>query len=252
LMREAKKDACRFSFRREISMCNTTPARLSDQSPQSAQKQDRNEVPLQGNRYFMHGPNRPVCPHSGDGNRQASPGGAIMDLSDLAQFMVVSRLARGQRVAFAARCARVAVRLLNSMSLPVKLKEMIALEMTVQLLEESATGSLNLAQLDLSMQKLRHLAFTSPTQCKFRSDSIICQVVHAAYAAGLTAFSGSSVDAQDALKSAFAAARTAESVEAEESLWGELRLVQKAGVEAAGTGRGTTPSIQAIAQPVGG
>jgi hypothetical protein len=138
------------------------------------------------------------------------------------------------------------------MSLPVKLKEMIALERTVQLLEESATGPENLAQLDLSMQKLRHLAFTSPTGCKFRSDSIICQVVHAAYAAGLTAFSGSSVDAQDALKSAFAAARASESAEAEESLWEELRRVRRAGVKAAGMGGGAAPSNQAIAQGVGG
>jgi hypothetical protein len=175
-----------------------------------------------------------------------------MNLSDLAQFVVVSRLARGERVAFAARCARIAVRLLNSMSLPIKLKEMIALERTVQLLEESSNGDGHLALLDLSMQNLRRLAFTSPKQCKFTSESIICQVVHAAYAAGLTAFSGSSVDAQDALKSAFAAARTAESAEAEESLWDELRRIRKAGIEAAGMGGYATPLNQAIVQHVGG
>jgi hypothetical protein len=155
-----------------------------------------------------------------------------MTLTDLDDFCVVSQLPHSERVSFATRCARIAVRLLNSLSLPIRLKEMASLETIVCLLEEW-TDEHELAALGLTMQKLRPLAFATPDECKYRGDSIVCQVVHAAYAAGLTAFTGSSVYADDAFKSALAAARTVESKEAEESLRQELRRARKIGTEAA-------------------
>jgi hypothetical protein len=156
-----------------------------------------------------------------------------VDLTDLHRFSAVSRLARAERVAFAGRCAGVAVRLLDSMSLPVRLKEMAALENVVRLVEEAVAEDADLCELRNRMFELRHLAFAKPAQCRFRSDSIICHVVHAVYAAGHTAITGSSVDAEDALKSAFAAVRAAESKAAEDSLWQEFRRIQRAPTVAA-------------------
>jgi hypothetical protein len=155
-----------------------------------------------------------------------------MNLTDLDHFTLLSQLPVAEKVVFASRCAGVAVRLLNSMSLPVGIKEMTALETTVRDLEEWTSQGGDLARLQSSMQKLRHLAFTLPSQFKYRTDSVICHVVHAAYAAGMTAFTSSNVHAEEALKSAFAAARTAESTVAEDSLWEELRRVRRVASEA--------------------
>ena len=126
-------------------------------------------------------------------------------------LLLLAQLPRWERVALAARCARVAVRLLDSLSLPVGLKQMAALEEVLRLAEESAARARYIFELQPAMEKLKHLAFDAETECKYRSDSIICQAVRATHAAGMAAFAGSSIDAQDALRAAFAAARTAES-----------------------------------------
>jgi hypothetical protein len=156
-----------------------------------------------------------------------------MNATDLDHFLLISQLSRVERTALAARCAQVAVRQLSSMSLPIGFKEMTALEDVVRLAAESALNGLNLAELSARMMSLRRLAFTPPAQCKFRSETVICQVARAAYAAGQTVFTGSSVDAQDALDAAFTVARTTESQEAEDSLREELRRVRKEALEAA-------------------
>jgi hypothetical protein len=156
-----------------------------------------------------------------------------MNATDLDHFLLISQLSRAERAALAVRCAQVAVRQLTSMSLPIGFKEMTALEDVVRLAAESALGSPNLAELSAGMMNLRRLAFTPPGQCKFRSETVICQVARAAYAAGQTVFTGSSVDAQDALEAAFTAARTVESQEAEDSLREELRRARRAALEAA-------------------
>jgi hypothetical protein len=158
-----------------------------------------------------------------------------MNLTYLDHFVLLSQLSRPERVSFAAHCAQIAVRVLAAMSLPISFKEITAVEEVVRLVERSAAGSGNLAELDSAMQNLRHLAFNPPTQCKFLTDTVICQIAHAAYAAGQTVFTGSSVDAQDSLEAALAAARAAESKEAQDSLWEEMRRVRRAAIEAAGT-----------------
>jgi hypothetical protein len=155
-----------------------------------------------------------------------------MTLTGLDHFCLVSQLSRTERIAFASRCARIAVQLLNSLSLPIRLKEMVPLETTVCLLEQW-TEECDLSALGFIMQKLWPLAFATPAECKYRSDGVICQVVLAVYSAGLTAFNGSSVYADDALQSALAAARTAESKEAEESLRMELRRARMIAINAA-------------------
>jgi hypothetical protein len=133
------------------------------------------------------------------------------------------------------------------MSLPVRLKDMAALENVVRLVEEAAAETADLSELRDRMYELRHLAFATPAQCRFRSDSIICHVIHAVYAAGHTALTGSSIDAEGALQSAFAATRAAESKAAENSLWQELRRAGRVGMVTAGsrtmTGVDAVPSV---------
>jgi len=146
-------------------------------------------------------------------------------------LLLLSQLPHAKKVALTARCARIVVNLQHSMSLPVSLRRLSALEEVVRLVEESISGNGDLAELRSSMHNLRDLAYSSPAQTTFPSETVICQVIRAAYEAGLTAITGLNSDAQDSLDAAFAAARAAESKPAEDSLWEELRRVRREAIQ---------------------
>jgi hypothetical protein len=159
--------------------------------------------------------------------------------TEVNHFLLLSQLSRAERVALAGRCARIAVQLLDSMSLPVALKQMGLLEEVVRLAEVPLQGLEDLFKLQSAMQKLKQLAFATLTECKYPSDSVIFHGVRAANAAGMTAFTGSSLDAQEALESAFAVARIAVSKPAEDLLVEELRRARMAALAAVGIGTQT-------------
>jgi hypothetical protein len=123
------------------------------------------------------------------------------------------------------------MKLQNSMSLPIGLGKVAALEEVIRLAEESLTESSYLAELRCGMYSLRNIAFGSPTQGTFPSETVVFHVARAAYAAGLTALTSFDVDAQNVLEAAFAAARAAESKPAEDSLWEEIRRSRKQTLE---------------------
>ena len=144
---------------------------------------------------------------------------------------LVSHLPHSEKVALVCRCARIVVKLQNSMSLPIGLGKVAALEEVIRLAEESLTESSYLAELRCSLYSLRNIAFGSPTKGTFPSETVLFHVARAVYAAGLTALTSFDVDAQNALEAAFAAVQTAESKPAEDSLWEELHRARKATLE---------------------
>jgi hypothetical protein len=146
-------------------------------------------------------------------------------------FLVVSELSHKQKAQLAAVCARIALNLQRSMSLPVSLQKFAVLEEVVCLTEKSANEGGDMAELSSRMQYLRGFVFGSSTQSRFPNATVIFHVARSVYAAGLAAITGYSGDVQDALEAAFAAAQTAESKQAEDSLWGELRRILRAARE---------------------
>jgi hypothetical protein len=145
----------------------------------------------------------------------------------LNEFVLISALSFSEQVAFAARCARLAVRLLNQISFPVAPSEVEVMDNAVRLAEQSVTGSVNLPDLEAAVRAAGQLAFASVTQSRFRTDMVIGHVAHSAYAAARTALSGSAAHAQDALDYAFEAARTAGARETESLIREELRRLRK-------------------------
>jgi hypothetical protein len=145
----------------------------------------------------------------------------------LNDFVLISNLSFAEQVAFATRCARLAVRLLKQISFPVAPSEVAVMDNAVRLAEESVTGSVNLTDLEAAVRAAGQLAFASVTQSRFRTDMIIGHVAHAAYAAGCTALSGSAAHAQDALDYALEAARAAGAREAESGIREELRRIRR-------------------------
>jgi hypothetical protein len=135
----------------------------------------------------------------------------------------LSNLPPSERVAFAARCARLALRLLHKLSFPVAASERETMETAVQLAEETAIGTVHTLQLEFAMQEAGRLAFAALTQRRFRTDMVIGHVAHAAYAAARAAITSSCEHAQDAVDYAFEAVRTAGARDIERSLTEELR-----------------------------
>ena len=146
----------------------------------------------------------------------------------LNDFVLISNLSFTEQVAFAARCARLAVRLLNQISFPVAPSEVEVMDNAVRLAEQSVTGSVNLTDLEAAVRAAGQLAFASVTQSRFRTDMIIGHVAHAAHAAGCTALSGSAAHAQDALDYALEAARAAGARDTECAIREELRRIRRA------------------------
>ena len=146
----------------------------------------------------------------------------------LNDFVLISNLSFTEQVAFAARCARLAVRLLNQISFPVAPSEVEVMDNAVRLAEQSVTGSVNLTDLEAAVRAAGQLAFASVTQSRFRTDMIIGHVAHAAHAAGCTALTGSAAHAQDALDYALEAARAAGAREMESAIREELRRIRRA------------------------
>jgi hypothetical protein len=145
----------------------------------------------------------------------------------LNDFVLISTLSHAEQVAFAARCARLAVRLLNQISFPVARSEIEVMDNAIQLAEKSVTAGVNVADLEAAVRAAGQLAFASVTQQRFRTDMIISHVAHAAHAAGCTALTGSAAHAQDALDYAFEAARAAGNRETESAIREELRRIRR-------------------------
>jgi hypothetical protein len=143
--------------------------------------------------------------------------------SDSSDYDFLVQLTPTDRVAFAARCARLALRLLHKLSFPVVPSERAAMEMAVRLAEETATETAPSMELEGAMQEAGRLAFAALTQRRFRTDMVIGHVAHAAYAAARAALTTSCDHAQDALDYAFEAVRTAGARDIERSLNEELR-----------------------------
>jgi hypothetical protein len=142
----------------------------------------------------------------------------VMNLSNLDHFALLSRLPDEGKVAFAARCARLAVQILNGMSLPIAATDRGELEKVVRLAEETATRWVEPSEFKHALRDLGHLAFTSPAPHDFYSDVVLSYVAHAVYAAGLTVLTGSTAHAQDALDYTLEAARAAGATDIEASV----------------------------------
>jgi hypothetical protein len=159
-------------------------------------------------------------------NRGNTPktGEIVMNYPSTATDMdFLNNLQPAERIAFAARCARLALRLLHKLSFPVVASERETMEMAVQLAEETATTSVSSVQLEFAMQEAGRLAFAALTQRRFRTDMVIGHVAHAAYAAARAAITASREHAQDAMDYAFEAVRTAGARDIERSLTEEVR-----------------------------
>jgi hypothetical protein len=141
-----------------------------------------------------------------------------MNLSNLDHFALLSRLPDEDKVAFAARCARLAVQILKGMSFPIAAADQGELEMVVRLAEEAATGWVDQVAFKLALRDLGHLAFTSPAPYGYQSDVVVSYVAHAVYAAGLTVLTGSTAHAQDSLDYTLEAARAAGAADVEASV----------------------------------
>jgi hypothetical protein len=145
-------------------------------------------------------------------------------------FTLISRLPRSEQVAFAARCALLAIRFVKQESFSSDLDDLEMMENAVQIAELTATRSVDPNALTASLKRLGHLAFTTPTPTSSLNDEAICQVAHAAYAVGLAALTGSAAQAEDALTYALEAVQTMGSRETENAIREELRRVRQASV----------------------
>jgi len=148
-------------------------------------------------------------------------------LSDPSDFDFLAHLPPAERMAFAARCARLALRLLHKLSFPVVPSERDAMETAVRLAEEAAANEANPKDLELAMQDAGRLAFAALTQRRFRTDMVIGHVSHAAYAAARAALTGSRDHTQDAMDYAYEAVRTAGARDIERLLNEELRRCRR-------------------------
>jgi hypothetical protein len=148
-------------------------------------------------------------------------------LSDPSDFDFLAHLPSAERVAFAARCARLALRLLHKLSFPVVPSEREAMETAVRLAEEAAANEAPTEELEVAMQDAGRLAFAALTQRRFRTDMVIGHVSHAAYAAARAALTGSRDHTQDAMDYAFEAVRTAGARDIERLLNEELRRCRR-------------------------
>jgi hypothetical protein len=142
----------------------------------------------------------------------------VMNLSNPDHFALLSRLPDEGKVVFAARCARLAVQILNGMSFPIAAADRAELEKVVRLAEETATRWVEPTEFKLALRDLGHLAFISPAPLGFHSDVVLSYVAHAVYAAGLTVLTGSTAHAQDALDYTLEAARAAGAADVEASV----------------------------------
>jgi hypothetical protein len=115
-------------------------------------------------------------------------------------------------------------------SFSADLDDLEVMEETVQIAELTATRSVDPTTLTMSLKKLGHLAFTTPTPTSSLSDEAISQVAHAAYAVGLAALTGSAAQAEDALTYALEAVQTMGSRDTENAIREELRRVRQASV----------------------
>ena len=152
-----------------------------------------------------------------------------MNLSNLDHFALLSRLPDDGKVAFAARCARFAVQILKGMSFPIAAADQGELETVVRLTEEAVGGCVDAVEFKSALRDLGHLAFSSPAPYAFQTDVVLSYVAHAVYAGGLTALTGSTSHAQDALDYTLEAARAAGAADVEnsvrESLYALRRIV---------------------------
>jgi hypothetical protein len=150
-----------------------------------------------------------------------------MNLSNLDHFALLSRLSDEGKVTFAARCARFAVQILKGMSFPIAPADQFELETVVRLTEEAA-GWVDTVEFKSALRDLGHLAFSSPAPYAFQTDVVLSYVAHAVYAGGLTALTGSTSHAQDALDYTLEAARAAGAADVEhcvrESLYALRRI----------------------------
>ena|ERR1700687_878978 len=142
-------------------------------------------------------------------------------------FTLISRLPRSEQVAFAARCALLAIRFVKEANFATDLDDLEVMEETVQIAELTATRSVDPNALTASLKKLGHLAFTTPTPTSSLNDEAISQVAHAAYAVGLAALTGCAAQAEDALNYALGAVQTMGSRDTETAIREELHNVRQ-------------------------
>jgi hypothetical protein len=75
-----------------------------------------------------------------------------MNQFNLNDFVLLSELPPAELVGFAARCARLAVRLLNQISFPAAPPNLEELKRAVRLAEGAAAGGVALPELELAMR----------------------------------------------------------------------------------------------------
>jgi hypothetical protein len=169
-----------------------------------------------------------------------------MNLSKLDHFVLLSRVPADEKVAFAARCARLALQILNGLSFPIPATDRAELEKVVRLAEESVIQTVDLHEIKSALRDLGHLAFTSPAPFGFPSDVILSHVAHAVYAAGLTLLTGSTVHGQDTLDYTLEAARAAGATDIEASVRESLFSLRRSSLVPTATYAASKPARSAI------
>jgi hypothetical protein len=132
-----------------------------------------------------------------------------------------------EHLAAAARCARLALRILDHVSFPVPPVHLEVLNNAVQHVEKAAAGTGDGTELDTAMNEAGRIAFANLPYSRFRPDRITGYVAHAIYAATLACLTGSRGCLEDAFIYTLEAVSTAQASDLGTSIRQELCLIRK-------------------------
>jgi hypothetical protein len=135
----------------------------------------------------------------------------------------LAHLTRGERIAFAVRNARIALRLLNKLDFPVTDSERAAMEEALNLAENPAVSEGSPELLEIALHATGRLADISLTRCQRCAELAFGHVAHAVHAAVRTALTGSGEHARDAMDYTFEAVRSTGAWDLKELLDEEAR-----------------------------
>jgi hypothetical protein len=130
------------------------------------------------------------------------PSNLSIDLESLAH------LTRGERIACAARYARIALRLLDKLDFPVTDSERAAMEEALILAADSVLDEVSPELLEIALHATGRLADVFLTRCRQRSELALGHIAHAVRAAVRTALTGLWEHARDAMDYTLEAARS--------------------------------------------
>jgi hypothetical protein len=132
-----------------------------------------------------------------------------------------------EHLSAAARCARLALQILDHVSFPVPPVQWEALNNAVRHVEKAAEGTGDGTELDTAMNEAGRIAFAKLPHSRFRPDRITGYVAHAIYAATLAGLTGSRGCLEDAFVYTLEAVSTAQASDLGTSIRQELCLIRK-------------------------